>query len=506
MSQYILEVNNITKEFPGVIALNNVHMKIKQGQIHGVVGENGAGKSTLMKILSGVYPQGEYSGETRLYGKPVSFRNVKDAERAGIGIIYQELMLVPELSIAENIFLGRWDNIVNWNKINNDAKKWMGLVGLNESPTTVIKDIGVGKQQLVEIAKALSLDMKLLILDEPTAALTEKEVQHLFKKLNEIKNNGVTCIYISHKLEEIMEICDEVTILRDGTTVCSACIEEMDEKKIISKMVGRDFSNRFPKKEECAQEDVAIEIQNVSLKKYGQLDKYILKDISFHVKKGEIVGIAGLMGAGRTELVNSIFGDFKGEFSGNIYVFGKKQRIKNPYDAIHNGLGLVTEDRKLNGLNLGASIENNVTMASLEKFSRYGIMDDNKAIQESSKIAKRIDIKAPSVETLVMNLSGGNQQKVVLAKWLLVNPSILIIDEPTRGIDVGAKYEIYMLINELKKQGMAIIMVSSELPEIIGMSDRIIVLKEGRMAGEFVNKEVSEEMIMERATGGIKNE
>ena len=506
MSQYILEMDNITKEFPGVKALDSVQIQVKKGHIHGLVGENGAGKSTLMKILSGVYTKGDYTGEIRLEGNPISFRSVKDSEKAGISIIYQELMLIPELSIAENVFLGRCGNIINWHKVNSETKKWMDEVGLEDSPTTLIKDIGVGKQQLVEIAKALSLNTKLLILDEPSAALTEREVKHLLNKLNDIRNNGVTCIYISHKLEEILAICDEVTILRDGRTVCSSPISELDEKKIISRMVGRDFTHRFPPKISCAQDIIALEIKDVCLTQFGNPEKYILQDINFHVKKGEIVGIAGLMGAGRTELVNSIFGDFKGELSGDVFISGQKKNIKSPRDAINNGLGLVTEDRKFNGLNLITSIKNNITMASLDRFCDLGVINENKAIEASDQIAKKLKIKATSLEVLAMNLSGGNQQKVVLAKWLLVNPSVLIIDEPTRGIDVGAKYEIYLLMNELKKQGIAIVMVSSELPEILGMSDRIVVLRQGRVAGEFENLDITEEIVMESATGGSKNE
>lgn len=502
MSQYILELENITKVFPGVKALNNVHMKVKQGHIHGLVGENGAGKSTLMKVLSGVYPKGEYTGEIFIEGEPVLFRNVKDSEKAGIGIIYQELMLIPELSIAENIFLGRLNKFVKWDQVNCDAKKWMDQVGLNESPNTLIKNIGIGKQQLVEIAKALSLNTKLLILDEPTAALTEVEVKHLLTKLCEIKKQGVTSIYISHKLEEVQEVCDDVTILRDGETVCTRPIQELDAKKIVSNMVGRDFSDRFPPKMKCVREDNVFEIKNANLMSYEIPDKYILKNINFKVKAGEILGIAGLMGAGRTELVNSIFGDFKGRFSAELFVFGEKVKIREPLDAIRAGMGLVTEDRKFNGLNLVDSIENNITMASLNKFSKYGVIKENSAFKACDDISKRIQIQATSLEKLVMQLSGGNQQKVVLAKWLMVNPKIMIIDEPTRGIDVGAKYEIYTLMNELKQQGMAIVMVSSELPEIIGMSDRIIVLRAGEIAGEFNNEEISEEMIMERATSG----
>lgn len=504
MSEFILEINNITKEFPGVKALDGVTMQIEKGHIHGLVGENGAGKSTLMKILSGVYPKGEYGGEIKIEGRTAEFKTIRDSESAGIGIIYQELMMIPELSIAENIFLGRCDNIVSWDKMNNEAQKWMDQVGLDALPTTLVKEIGVGKQQLVEIAKALSLNTKLLILDEPTAALTEKEVAHLLRKLNEIREQGVTCIYISHKLEEVMALCDRVTVLRDGVTISTDDIAELDEQKMISKMVGRDFSDRFPPRENCAAGETVFEVRHINLEEFGNTGRSILRDISFQVKKGEILGIAGLMGAGRTELVNSLFGDFKGRLSGEILIDGEKVEIKTPLDAINKGLGLVTEDRKFNGLNLIAPIADNITMASLGKFSRHGVIDENRVARECGEISQRIRIKASSLEMLAMNLSGGNQQKVVLAKWLMLSPKVLIIDEPTRGIDVGAKYEIYVLMNELKRQGMAIIMVSSELPEILGMSDRIVVLREGEITGEFDNREVTEEMVMERATGGKK--
>lgn len=502
MSEYILEINEVVKEFPGVKALDKVSFGVKKGHIHGLVGENGAGKSTLMKILSGVYPKGEYTGEIRINGEHVEFKGVSDSEKAGIGIIYQELMMVPELSIAENIFLGRCKSIVDWNKLNQDAKKWMAQVGLDDNPTTPVKNIGTGKQQLVEIAKALSLDTKLLILDEPTASLTETEVENLLKKLDEIRKDGVTCIYISHKLEEVLSICDEVTIIRDGTTIDTKPVSELNEQIIISKMVGREFTNRFPKRPETTPGDVMLKLENINLMSYDIPDKYILENINLEVRAGEIVGIAGLMGAGRTELVNSVFGDFRGKLSGDIYISGKRTRIKSPKDAIAAGLGLVTEDRKNNGLNLVSSIENNILMACMDKYTRLGVINENRAIKDCKEISDRIKIKTNSMSTLAMNLSGGNQQKVVLAKWLMVSPKILIIDEPTRGIDVGAKYEIYVLMNELKKQGMAIIMVSSELPEVLGMSDRVVVLKEGRITGEFENNALTEEKIMEKATGG----
>jgi len=499
---HILQMLNITKEFPGVRALDEVNVSVKTGEIHGLVGENGAGKSTLMKVLSGVYPFGSFSGDILIDGEPKKFHTVRDSESNGIGIIYQELMLVPELSIAENILLGRTGRIVNWERLMKEAQKWMEIVGLNETPEQPVKNIGVGKQQLVEIAKALSLNARLLILDEPTAALTIKEVGHLLALLDEIRRSGVTCIYISHKLEEVLKVCDTITVLRDGRAVETLPASEWDEKKLISKMVGRDFSNRFPKRVTCASSDIAFEIRNVSITDYANPEKYILQDISFHVKKGEILGIAGLMGAGRTELVNSLFGDFKGRMSGEIYIDGRKARINSPLDAIDQGLGLLTEDRKHNGLNLGGSIQDNITQASLKKLSRFGVMNENLAIRESKTHSERINIKASSLEMLAMNLSGGNQQKVIIARWFMVNPRVLMFDEPTRGIDVGAKLEVYNILNQLKQNGIAIIMVSSELPEILGMSDRIVVIKDGRLTGEFVNENITEEMVMAKAMGG----
>lgn len=502
MPDYILEIDNVTKEFPGVKALDNVNIRIKKGEIHGLVGENGAGKSTLMKILSGVYPKGTYAGEVRVNGEVAHFTDTRDSEKASIGIIYQELMLIPELSIAENIFLGRTGNIINWEKINREARQWMDTLGLDEDPETLIKNIGVGKQQLVEIAKALSLNANILILDEPTAALTEAEVKHLLGKMMEIKASGVTCIYISHKLEEVLEICDRVTIIRDGISVGTYDIDELDEKKMISRMVGRDFSHRFPPRVHASGGKIALEVRGLSLSRFDNPAKHILKDISFFVRRGEILGIAGLMGAGRTELVNSIFGDFKGIMTGEVLVDEKPVKIRGPLDAINAGLGLVTEDRKGNGLNCIASLQDNMILASLRIFSPHGVLDMNRCIMRCKEMQDRIRIKAPNLEMPAGKLSGGNQQKVCLAKWLLPQSKVLIVDEPTRGIDVGAKYEIYTLLNELKQAGMAIIMVSSELPEILGMSDRVIVLKEGMITGVFDNDQITEEMLMEKATGG----
>lgn len=498
MNKYILEMENIVKEFPGVKALDNVSLKIRPNTIHGVVGENGAGKSTLMRLLSGVYPYGTYTGTIKIDGIEKKFRSVKEAENVGVAIIHQELMLFPELTIAENILMASLDKIVSRDKMYIEATKWMDLVGLNEDPGTLIKSISTGNQQLVEIAKALSLKARILILDEPTSALTDREVEHLMVLLGNLKEQGVACIYISHKLGEVLKICDEITVLRDGKTIDTKPVEEMDERKIINLMVGRDMSNRFPPKVDMVAGDIVLKVEDMSLMKFDDPSKYILRDINFFARKGEILGIAGLMGAGRTELVNTIFGDFKGKMTGKVYIEGELAKIENPQQAINAGLGLLPEDRKLSGLNIIGSVKENVIIASLNKFTKLGVIKQNEVVASAEEMVEKIRIKTSSIETEVMNLSGGNQQKVVVAKWLMAKPKILIFDEPTRGIDVGAKYEIYCIMNELKSQGIAIIMVSSELPEILGMSDRIIVLNEGRIVGELNSEDATEVNIMEK--------
>lgn len=503
MADNILEIKHVTKEFPGVKALNDVCLEVRRGEIHGLVGENGAGKSTLMKILSGVYPYGSYYGEIYINGEPAAFKTIKEAEKNSVGIIYQELMLVQELSIAENIFLGRLDKIVDWNVVNSKAAKYIDMLGLKESPLTLVKDIGVGKQQLVEIAKALSKNVKFLILDEPTASLTETEIKHLLRILKQLREDGVTCIYISHKLDEVLEICDRITVLRDGMTIGTYPASEMTESAIISKMVGRNFSDRFPPRPEVRPGPAVLEVKNLTITKFGEADKKLIDDVSFCVYAGEILGISGLMGAGRTELVNTIFGDLRGTVRhGTIKMEGKPVKITKPLDAIRAGIGLVTEDRKQNGLNLIADIETNILMPSIGSFCKRGVVQGELSAIKSGEMSKRLGVKAPSIKTIVNNLSGGNQQKTVLAKWLLPNPKVLIIDEPTRGIDVGAKYEIYCLMNQLKAEGMAIIMVSSELPEILGLSDRILVLAEGRVSAIMNNYQgLTEEQLMEEAIG-----
>jgi D-xylose transport system ATP-binding protein len=496
MDEYILKMENIVKQFPGVLALDHVNIALRRGTVLGLVGENGAGKSTLMKVLSGVYPSGTYDGQIYINGAPLAFKNERESVDAGIAIIYQELMLFPELTIAENISLPTLSKIVSRDYMHSHALKWMNEVGLHENPETLLKNLGVGKQQLVEIAKVLSLEAKILVLDEPSASLTDKDTEHLLKLLADLRNKGVSSIYISHKINEVLSICDDVTVLRDGKTIGTQPVREMEEQKIIKMMVGRDMVNRFPPKVPSGYDDIVMEVKDIHILRFNNPGKVMLNHINFKLKQGEILGIAGLMGAGRTELVNSIFGDFKGVLTGEIYVKGKKVKIKKPQDAINAGIGLLTEDRKKNALNLVGSVKDNITVVNLDKYTNFGVINENSEIVIVEEISKKTRIKTPSLATRVINLSGGNQQKVVMAKWLLAKPRVLIFDEPTRGIDVGAKYEIYTLMNELKKEGIGIIMVSSELPEILGMSDRILVLNEGSIAAEFDASSANEETIM----------
>ncbi|KRQ86362.1 Xylose import ATP-binding protein XylG [Caloramator mitchellensis] len=505
MSEYILEMRNITKTFPGVKALDNVDFKVKRGEIHCLVGENGSGKSTLMKVLSGVYPFGEYSGDIVFDGKVQKFNHIYDSEKVGIVTIYQELALIPELTVYENIFLGheiKKGRFIDWDETVARAKEMLKKVRLNINPSLKVKDLGVGMQQLVEIAKALSKNVKLLILDEPTAALNEDDSENLLKLIRELKEQGVTCILISHKLKEVTAIADSITVLRDGKTISSmdATKEKISENIIIKHMVGREIDDIYPKRKIKEFGDKVLEVKNLSA--YDPfLGREILKDVSFNVRKGEIVGIAGLMGAGRTELALSIFGNPKGyKVKGDIYVNGKKHKFLKPKDAIKQGVAYVTEDRKGNGLILIDDIKSNISIANLKELVDRVFINENEEIKVANEYKASLKIKAPSVEQKVGNLSGGNQQKVSLGKWLFTRPQVLILDEPTRGIDVGAKYEIYTLMNELVRQGMSIIMISSELPEVLGMSDRVYVMSGGRMVGELPIEEATQEKIMELAT------
>lgn len=505
MSEYILEMINITKEFPGVRALDNVTFRVKKGEIHALVGENGAGKSTLMKVLSGVYPSGTYTGDIVLNGQKQNYHGIKDSEKAGVAIIYQELALVKQMNICENIFLGceiTKNGFINWDEAFVETEKVLKEVRLNINPVTKVINLGIGQQQLVEIAKAISKNADVLILDEPSAALTESETENLLQILKELKAKGVTCIYISHKLNEVFEIADNITILRDGKTICTEEAKNMNENKVIARMVGRELTQRFPRKEHTAGE-VVLEVNDWNVYNPELPDTKLIDDVSFKVRKGEILGIAGLMGAGRTELVMSIFGAYGVNISGEVKLNNKKLNIKNPKEAIKAGISYVSEDRKRYGLVLGMDIKNNTTLSSLDSISRMSLINANEVIKASNEYVADLRIKTPSIEQKVGNLSGGNQQKVVLAKWLMTKPKILIMDEPTRGIDVGAKFEIYNIMNKLVDEGVCIVMISSELPEILGMSDRIIVIHEGKLAGELSWQEATQEKVITYATGGM---
>lgn len=506
-SEYILEMHNIIKEFPGVKALDNVNLKVRKGEVHALVGENGAGKSTLMKVLSGVYPSNSYEGEIIVKGEKRSFQNIKDSEAVGISIIYQELTLVKQLSIAENIFLGnefKSKGKINWEKTRVEAKKYLKEVKLDENTETKIIELGIGKQQLIEIAKAISKKVDILILDEPTAALNENDSKNLLEIIKELKTKGVSCIYISHKLNEVAAIADTVTILRDGKTICTKNMhgsERMTEDDMIVNMVGRVLTQRFPRKEHKKGETV-LEVKNWTINNPELPDKEMIKDVSFKVNKGEILGIAGLMGTGRTEFMMSLIGAYGIKKSGEIFIDGKKVNIRSPKEAIEMGISYCSEDRKGKGLVLKLNVNKNISLSSLKHISKFNTINENEAIKTANMYVKQMDIKTPSIEQLVNNLSGGNQQKVALAKWLMTRPRVLILDEPTRGIDVGAKFEIYNIINDLVDQGVCIIMISSELPEVMGMSDRILVMHEGKFTADLDIKDATQEKVMFYATGG----
>jgi len=501
MADVILEMRNITKTFPGVKALDNVNFSVEQGEIHALVGENGAGKSTLMKVLSGVYPYGTYSGEIYFEGKECRFQDIHHSEEVGLVIIHQELALVPFLSIAENLFLGNErakNGVINWNESISRTKELLAKVGLNESPNTLITNMGVGKQQLVEIAKALAKKVKLLILDEPTASLNESDSEKLLSLLLQFKEQGISSILISHKLSEVNKVADSITILRDGATIetLDCRKDQITEDRIIRGMVGRDLTHRFPPRD-AKIGDVIFEIRDWNAYHPIHDDRKISSDINLNVRRGEVVGISGLMGAGRTELAMSIFGRSYGtRISGNAYKHGKEIDISTIDKAIANGIAYATEDRKALGLVLIQEIKDNITLANLEAVSDNGVINEPKEMAATGGYRDKLNIKCSSIRQLAVNLSGGNQQKVVLSKWLFANPEILILDEPTRGIDVGAKYEIYTIINRLASEGKGIIFISSELPEILGICDLIYVMREGKMVGELPASEASQETVM----------
>ncbi|MEU1425407.1 multiple monosaccharide ABC transporter ATP-binding protein [Kitasatospora sp. NPDC005751] len=505
MAGPVLEMRSISKSFPGVKALSQVNLTVSAGQVHAVCGENGAGKSTLMKVLSGVYPHGSYEGEILFEGEPCRFKDIRASERLGIAIIHQELALVPYLSIAENIFLGNEHasrGIISWHRTLTHAAELLRQVGLDESPHTRVADLGVGKQQLVEIAKALAKEVKLLILDEPTAALNDEDSRKLLDLILELKARGISCIIISHKLNEIARVADAVTILRDGRTIETIAIgsEGIAEERIIRGMVGRDLEHRYPERTRDVGE-VAFEVEDWSVRHPIDQQRTVVDGASLNVRRGEIVGIAGLMGAGRTELAMSVFGRSYGRWAGGrVRLHGREIRTRTVPEAIGHGIAYVTEDRKQLGLNLIDDISRNISLSALGKVTRFGRVDRHEETRVAETFRRTMNIKAPTVFTRTGTLSGGNQQKVVLSKWIFAGPEVLILDEPTRGIDVGAKAEIYTVIAELAAQGKAVLVISSELPELLGLCDRIYTMAEGRITGEVARADATQESLMRLMT------
>ncbi|WP_055525619.1 multiple monosaccharide ABC transporter ATP-binding protein [Streptomyces graminilatus] len=509
MAGPVLEMRSIVKTFPGVKALSDVTLTVRQGEVHAICGENGAGKSTLMKVLSGVHPHGTYEGDILFEGEVVSFKDIRASEHRGIVIIHQELALVPYMSIAENIFLGNEQasgGVISWNETLKHATRLMRRVGLEDHPSTRVADIGVGKQQLVEIAKALSKEVKLLVLDEPTAALNDEDSGKLIDLILELKEQGITSIIISHKLNEIRKVADSVTILRDGRTIETLDVkaEETSEERIINGMIGRDLDHRFPDRtphDADAGAAPALEIRNWTVHHPIDQQRKVVDDVSISVRRGEIVGIAGLMGAGRTELAMSVFGRTYGRYAGGtVLKDGEEIRTKTVPQAVAHGIAYVTEDRKHYGLNLDDTIGRNISLSALDKVSKRGVVDSHEERKVAEDFRKSMNIKAPTVFERVGRLSGGNQQKVVLSKWIFTGPDVLIMDEPTRGIDVGAKFEIYTVIDKLAAEGKAVVFISSELPELLGMCDRIYTMAAGRLTGEFSRAEASQESLMRQMT------
>ncbi|GAA3034524.1 multiple monosaccharide ABC transporter ATP-binding protein [Microbacterium dextranolyticum] len=507
MTEPILRMSHISKSFNGIPALSDVSIDVQPGEVHAICGENGAGKSTLMKILSGVYPTGSFSGTITLEGQPVAFRSINDSEAAGVVIIHQELALSPYLSIAENIFLGNEmarRGVIDWNRTNTAAAELLDRVGLHENPATKVYELGVGKQQLVEIAKALAKEVKLLILDEPTAALNDDDSDHLLNLIDQLRMQGITCIIISHKLKEVLRIADSITVIRDGRTIetMRGTDADTDEGHIIRAMVGRDLNSLFPPREPDIGGEL-FRVEDWTVHHPVDSERVVIANASFHVRAGEIVGFAGLMGAGRTELAMSIFGRMYGtNISGRVYKNGEEIDVKTVDAAISHGIAYATEDRKRYGLNLIGDIQVNVSAAALSRLARLGVVDRFREYKVADSYRYKMNIKAPSVAAVTGRLSGGNQQKVVLSKWMFTGPDVLILDEPTRGIDVRAKYEIYGIINELAAQGKAVIIISSELPEVIGLSDRIYTISEGRITAEVERADATQETLMRHMTAG----
>ncbi|MBI5960242.1 MAG: ATP-binding cassette domain-containing protein [Chloroflexi bacterium] len=500
----ILDFQNVTKEFPGVTALKDVSIQVRRGEVHGLCGENGAGKSTLMKILAGVYPSGTYEGTILYEGRPLKLehQSIRQATEEGIATVYQELTLVTNMTVGENIFLGREPvefGSINWDRLYSETQQLLKKYNLDIQPQSIVKYLGVGKMQMTEIAKALSENAKVLILDEPTSALTEAEIEKLMEILDTLKEHGVTCIYITHKLDEFFRIADTITVLRDGQVITTQPTHLLDRERLVNYMVGREMTERFPKGQHNPG-DVIFEVENLRAQDPSS-DRELLRGVSFNLRKGEILGIAGLMGSGRTELVMTIFGEYGKITAGTIKLEGKELKIANSRQAMHQGISLVPEDRKQHGLVLIQSVLKNISLANLDQFASFMRIDDNAELNASMQFATSLSIKAPNLHVPVDSLSGGNQQKVVISKWLMSKPRVLILDDPTRGIDVGAKYEIYKLMNDLAAQGIAIIMISSELEEVLGMSDRVMVMCEGQSAGTLDVAEATQEKIMELATG-----
>ena len=494
----MIQMSGISKAFSGNVVLENVEFELASGEIHALMGENGAGKSTMMKILSGIYTKD--AGEIRVDGQPVQFKSPKDAEKLGIIVIHQELNMLPDLTVAQNLFLGKEltygkTGVLKTRQMEKEASTLLSKLGLDINPRTRTGDLSVGKQQIIEIAKAIASDAKYIVMDEPTAALTDREIETLFKTVNELKAKGISFVYISHRMEEIFAICDRITILRDGQYVGVRNIPETNFDEIVAMMVGRELGERFPERK-CEIGKTKLEVRNLTV-------NGLFQDISFELKKGEVLGVAGLMGAGRTEVAQTIFG-YRKLNKGEIFIDGKKVNVKSPIDAMKYGIGFVTEDRKTQGLVLDFSIKENIALANLEKCSSSGIIKKENENRVVAKYIEDLKIRTSGPEQSVKSLSGGNQQKVVIAKWLGTEPEILILDEPTRGVDIGAKKEIYHIINQLAEAGVAILMISSELPEVIGMADRVIVMQEGKLTGEVNKENMTQEVIMQYATGGEK--
>jgi putative multiple sugar transport system ATP-binding protein len=507
MGEYILEIENLTKDFPGVRALDKVNLKVRKGEIHSICGENGAGKSTLMSVISGVYPKGSYEGKVFFKGRETNYHSVKDSEKEGLAIIHQELALSPYLSIYENIFLGHMKTVfgvINWDTYIKASKQYLDRVGLLENPATIVSKLGVGKQQLVEIARALSKQAELLILDEPTSSLNDDESAKLLDLILEFKRQGITSVMISHKLNEVLKVADTVTILRDGRSISARDVkqEHLTEEIIIKDMVGRDLTHRFPERKITPGANV-LEVKGWTVYHPEYHSIKVVDNVSFYLRKGEILAFCGPMGAGRTELMMSIYGRSYGSKSeGEVFINGKKIAVTSTKAAIDAGLGYISEDRKNLGLILIQDIKTNISSSSLNKIARFGFVNMQKEIEEAEKYRDELRIKTPSIHQLTRNLSGGNQQKVVVSRTLMANPDIFIVDEPTRGIDVGAKSEIYGILNDLVKQGKSVIMISSELPEALGMADRIYVMNEGKIKGMLTHDEATQEKIMHLALVG----